>query len=190
MRKWIAFLIAAMALAPGTVNATIYKCVSEDGVTRFSDSPCSTTAEVFIKDERMSIDEAVAQASPMADLTLSTPDIGAKLESHAKRFGKALFPSELLQTSKWSRYELPGRYPKWEVKLYYGKKGKGYKWAVHIAYGVRDKDDVLRIWLHTVNVRLTGTNFDPPSMTSAAKIKNLERIKTGQYRVPWWIPKK
>ncbi len=176
-----------MVCFAGAAQANIYRCVSEDGTIRFSDVPCSNTAEVFYKEDKVSIDEAVALASPLKDLTLDSPHLISEIVAHARIVGNALFPSEQFNDSTWRRHKVGNRYPHWSVMLYYGKKDNKPKWAVDVNYGVREKSGVMRIWMYTIYVRLTDTLFDPPSIEPAKPPKNLKRIKAGEYQVPLWV---
>lgn len=186
LKRSCAFLLLMVCFA-GAAQADIYRCVSEDGTVRFSDTPCLDTAEVFYKENKVSIDEAVALASPLKDLTLNSPHLISEIVAHARIIGNTLFPSEQFNDTSWRRHKAGSRYPHWIVMLYYGKKDNKPKWAVNVNYGVQRKNGVIRIWMHTIYVRLTGTLFDPPSIESAKPLKNLERIKAGKYQVPWWV---
>ena len=186
MIKRISFIFLIAIIAPATAMGNVYRCVMDDGTVRFSDVPCVGDSDLFIKEERLSIDEVIALASPFPDLTIYSSSIDNELVSHAKKLGEILIPDDAYVSYEMrGREQSSGRYPSWEVIVNFGQKDNRPKWSITVNYDVRQKNDILRIWMHTIYVRLTGTLIDAPSIRSA---ESLKRLKAGKYQVHWWLP--
>ena len=50
MTRSIVFYLVGMMLITITAFADVYKCVSDDGVIKFSDAPCGKNAEIIFRD--------------------------------------------------------------------------------------------------------------------------------------------
>jgi hypothetical protein len=184
MNKFIGWVLPAIILFTGMAWANVYRCVSDDGTVRFSDQPCAGDAELFIEEEACDIDDSIRRANPLPDLSFNTAGVNDRLAAHARKLGKCILPDEPYVSYNIDERRLPGRYPSWEINVNFGDKDGRAKWKVTFKYDVRSKNRIDRIWMHTIDVRLTGYRHDPPSLKSVA---SLTRLSRGEYQVPWWV---
>ncbi|MBU2451757.1 MAG: DUF4124 domain-containing protein, partial [Proteobacteria bacterium] len=109
-------------MSTGRSFADIYKCVSDDGVATFSDTPCSNKPELFLNIKNLSIDDAIDLANPLTEFDVDSKTIDEDLLSHAKKLGKSILPDE-----QYTSYIMDGggrgsvyRYPEWNISVLYG----------------------------------------------------------------------
>jgi len=174
-----------LVLTAGFLHADIYKCVSKDGVVTFSDRPCSADAEILLDEMEISLDEAVEEASPFADITIDSQTAAEVMLAHARKMGKCILPDEPFNEYLVEGGERGGgRYPSWAITLKYGPPEKPSKWRIRMEYKTRHVDGVPRVWLTTVFVLLWSQYEDPPTME---KTQTLEKVRTGKYQLVGWI---
>ena len=178
-RKLLLPLLALFLLAVPQVRADVYKCVSEKGVTTYSDQPCAPDAQAAYKDARVSFDEVIGNASPYPELPVPSSRVHTDdIVSHATKIGKAVLPSEY--NNKVINLTGPGS-PGWHIELWFGPEDNPSEYQVSLFYRRNPHSNgTLDVWLHTLSVLKDSKPFDPPSM---ADVKSFRKVGTGRWDI-------
>ena len=94
MKAFLVLCLSTAVFLSTSAWGAVYKCVSDDGVTTYSDQPCGNKAEIVIETTDFSVDEAIGNASPYTEPVTYSLDIGADILLHARKVGKSILPEK------------------------------------------------------------------------------------------------
>lgn len=176
MNRWGAILILALLVIPAGPFADIFKCVSDDGVVKFSDRPCGKDNNVL--GARQSLDDLIALALPLRQ-PLPDPDrITGDLLAHSQAIGALMCP-RLPLYHPYVQVE-DERHSAWEVRLIYTDDGLP-AWDIKIKYRKETKIDGYQLWLTSITVFRWNKPFSPPAMEQMTALK---KIGPGEWVAP------
>lgn len=172
-----AIILFLILIAPHAAG-NIYKCVSEDGVVKFSDAPCSEQATVAFESSNRHFDEVIDNGSPYPNQPVKNHDMDIqKVRDHAKRISQTVIPGETIRKIKQLRsHMMPG----WTFILELGPPADKAKYTVSLDYSVRQTAKGTYIWLQAFRVRMNNRPYDPPSM---ANVKKYKKAATGRWEI-------
>ena len=186
MKKTVVFYVLAMMIMAITAFADIYKCVSDDGVVKYSDEPCGKQTEVILRtsNSKGSLDDAMGVA-PFSGRIGSRKDIINELRLQAINLVKLILPEEEYKGVKaQSFFGSPGGVT--FSALLGSPKKKKVMWDVSITYSIEtgaDKggDYDINIRLKSITILKDGNPFSPASMNA---VKRLNEISEGRWEAP------
>jgi hypothetical protein len=179
MRQIICVVIVLFGL--GTMaSADIFKCVSEDGVVKFSDEPCSKKAEVAFETEELNFDAAIGNASPYSNLPIPISQFNPEdMVTHAKKIGQTILQGEYNNNARLERYR-SSRYWTSRVYLYFGPASDDWRYVVQMNYNEVRRFQDQYVWLDSIEVKKHGKPYDPPSMNNA---KTFKKMGVGKWEI-------
>jgi hypothetical protein len=179
MRLNICFVIVLLCLV-GMASADIYKCVSEDGVVKFSDEPCSRKAEVAFETEDLNFDEAIGNASPYPKLPVPESEFDTEdMVTFAKKIGRHIITGEHNNSARLERYR---NRQYWTNKVYlnFGPPSDDWRYRVIMHYEVKKRFEGTFVWLDSIEVTKHGKPYDPPSMDP---VKTFKKMSVGKWKI-------
>ena len=171
MRRSILLCVFALLVFGKVAFADIFKCVSEDGVVTFSDQPCGEKAALVIHDKKLSVDEAIGNASPYPEPVIYSSNIDTDVLLHARKIGKSIFPNDMLKSHDLTT-EHTGIYYSWKVFLSYVTPQKEHMWSrMVLDYRGDRKDDKILVRLKYISIKRFDW-FNPiPTLKNTTKLK-------------------
>lgn len=167
-----------LLLCAANAYGDIYKCVSSDGVVKFSDEPCSEKATVVFPSADRPFDEVIGNASPYPDQPVESYHMDDEvLERHARKIGRTIIPGETIRSIKRTKIPMT---PGWRATLYLGPEHDSERFVINLEYLVNQKPEGAYIWLNGFRVRKQGKPYDPPAMANTKKFK---KIGTGNWEI-------
>ncbi len=187
MKKTVVFYVLAMMIMAITAFADIYKCVSDDGVVKYSDEPCGKQTEFLFRESnsKWSLDDAIGVAPFSGRRIGSRNDIIDELRPQAINLVKLILPEEEYKTVfAQSFFGAPGGVT-FSAHLGPPKKKK-VMWIVSITYSIEGGDDQggyydINIRLKFITIMKDGKPFSPASMNA---VKRLNEISVGRWGAP------
>lgn len=165
MGRWI--VIIWLVLGPAPLWADIYKCVSRDGIVRYSDQPCGEDASVIT--HTASVDDLIAMSRPYRRPFQDPNGISKDLRSHSKLIGDHIIPG--------------GRYlhrdvgvghkhrTVWTVTMAY-KTVEHRPWRIRLTYHREKQSNGDLFWLTSISVFKWGKPATPPAMRRITRLHN------------------
>jgi hypothetical protein len=179
MRFHICFAILVVLLG-STASADIYKCVSEDGIVKFSDEPCSKKAEVAFKTDGQNFDAVIGNASPYPKLPVPESQFDTeKIVAHAKKIGRCIITGEYNNEVLHHPYPNPAR-SEYYVELHFGPKSDKKRFEVHMIYRTEYQYKGMYMWLDKIFISKKGKSYDPPSM---ADVQTFKKMGVGKWEI-------
>ena len=177
----VRFLLSCLLLTTVltmTALADIYKCVSEDGVTKYSDVPCAENAEVAFETASLNFDEVIGNASPYPKLPVPPSRVDVKdIIAHAKKIGSCIIPDEYNNTTIDRSSPMM---PVWRIELHFGPADDEKMYVVEMEYGRKGTNKGLFVWLHSFTVKKDLKLYDAPSMRN---VKTFKKMGTGRWEI-------
>jgi len=155
MKKIALYIIICQLYVFSACYAEIFKCISEDGVSIFSDQPCGNNSKVLFQDDsNLTIDAAIGNGSPFSKSVVYSNSMETDIKFHAKRIGQRIFPDNVLKSDDISE----------------SKSTLVYTWLVYLSYySPTDR----RVW-NKIVMEYTGAHKDGKIIVQLKKI-NLDR---------------
>lgn len=170
LKKTLIYLAIIMTVAAGA-SAEIYKCVSADGVVKFSDQPCGRQAEVVISATNLSVDEAIGNGSPYPEPLKESAVMNQDIMVHAKTVGASIFPDMYLKSNDMGE-ERNLRTRTWKVFLAYIDPKIDYKYAnVELNYTGEQIGDRIFVRLHYIRIKQFDWMVPIPTLKKTKKLK-------------------
>jgi hypothetical protein len=172
MRLYILVMTIVLCLG-ATALADIYKCVSEDGVVKFSDEPCSKKAEVAFETEELDFDTAVGNASPYPKLPIPPSRFDTEdMMARAKKIGRCIITDEYNNAARFEKYPSRGNIM-YRVYLYFGPASDDWRYIVKMTYEVNKKFEGWYVWLDKFEVTKHRKPYDSRSMNNVRTFKKM-----------------
>jgi hypothetical protein len=176
-KAFICYLIAAMLL-PQLAYTDVYKCVSEDGVVKFSDEPCGKNAELSFQTSKLNFDDVIGNASPYTDQPVAASKIdGDDFVAHARKIGKVILPYEY--NNSFDNRTTPMS-PGWTIYLFFGPASNKKQFVIRMEYARYPTSNGIYVWLNAISVQKDGKPFSPSSMSDVNKFK---KMGTGRWEI-------
>ncbi len=170
--------LVSLLLLIAQAHGNIYKCVSEDGVVKYSDVPCSDEATVAFESANRPFDEVIGNASPYPKEPVPTYEMDdQKMEQHARKIGQTIIAGEKIHSTKRIRAIMT---PGWNYSLEIGGGKDEKTYGVILEYRINQTPDGAYVWLDTIKVKKHGKPFDPPTM---ANIQKFRKTATGEWKI-------
>ena len=169
-----ACLLILILLPASTASADIYKCVSDNGAVKFSDTPCATDAEVAFETEELNFDDVIGNASPYPNSPVPVSRFDIKdIVPHSKKIGQCIITGEY-NNATHLRQAIGRKTNKWHVDLYFGPENEKLRFTVRMTYRVIHRiDNTVSVWLNTIRVKRYRKLYDPPSMDNVKTFKKM-----------------
>ena len=182
MNKLGALAVLVLLSIPVGSGADVYKCVSKDGIVKFSDQPCSPDAEVAFPTPDTSFDHVIGNGGVYPEpVPVDRFDI-EDLTAHAKKIGKCIITGEQNNTAFYRG--TPGQaLLEWYIQLNFGPSYKKKKYVVRLTYKGASDGTSMYVWLDSFTVKKNGQLYDPSTVSGSKKY-----IKKGTGR--WCIEPK
>jgi hypothetical protein len=166
----VLYVFAAMIIVT-IVYADVYKCVSDDGVVTFSDQPCGEKAALVFHNSKLSVDEAIGNASLYTQPVTYSSDIDTDVLLHARKIGKSILPNDILKSYDVST-EHTEIYYTWKVFLSYVTPQKEHMWSrIVMTYRGEPKDQGIFVQLKYISIKRFDW-FNPlPTLKNVKKLK-------------------
>jgi hypothetical protein len=178
MKKSLIFYLLAVMLITKIGFADVYKCVSEDGVVKFSDEPCGEDAELSFQTVSLNFDDVIGNASPYTDQPVAASKIdGNDFVAHARKIGKAILPYEY--NNSYENQTTPMS-PGWRIYLFFGPASNKKQYVIRMEYGRYPTSNGIYVWLNSISVKKDGKPFNPPAMSNVKKFK---KMGTGRWEI-------
>lgn len=180
----IALLMFMLAIIfiPACTFADIYKCVSDDGIVKFSDQPCGENSEKMVKTP--SIDELIAQARPYKQPFADPDRITSDLIACSRKIADGILPDQHYHYNNTHEGDAGTRFT---ISLMYVPEGfkssspnKFRIYEVMMTYKKRIKDSGYELWLVSIAIKLGRSPISPKTMEEA---KSLKKIGAGEWVV-------
>jgi hypothetical protein len=173
-------LMILVVLLGATAYADIYKCVSEDGVVKFSDEPCSKKAEVAFKTGAQNFDAVIGNASPYPKLPIplsrfDTDDVVA----HAKKIGGSIITGEYNNNVVRRISPNPVTF-EYYVELHFGPESEKRRFEIHMLYRRDVRYNGTYVWLNSFQVYKKRKPYDPPAM---AGVETFKKMGVGRWEI-------
>ncbi|MBU2630131.1 MAG: DUF4124 domain-containing protein, partial [Proteobacteria bacterium] len=169
----ILFYLFFMMLMTTSASANIFKCVSEDGVITFSDIPCNKDAQLFIHDTKLSVDEAIGNASPYKHPVIYSGYIDQDLILHARKIGNSIFPDKRLEDKAISAERIANKQT-WRVCLSYGSIENKFDYArIQLNYVGESEGDGEKVFVRLKYIAIKRFDW----MTPLPTLKNVKKLK-------------
>jgi hypothetical protein len=173
-------LALILILLPSLAPADIFRCVSDDGVVRYSDNPCGDDAVPAFDEYKPSVDDAAGRdiIKPLSDRS-RLDDIEQDLKAHAIQLGIAIVPNQKLNHVFKDKAGDPGRNEvlDWLFTLFFGPEAYDRQWRIEIFYRGRMEGAAV-VWLRTIRIQMDGAPMDPSTMQG---LKAFRKIKSGEW---------
>jgi hypothetical protein len=199
MKRFLVFYFFGMILISTTAFADVYRCVSDDGVIKFSDEPCGKDAELIHDQPQTSLDEALSAEIEPFLRPYTSETYGKYITNQSKRIGRCILPDQWFNSSKLIRvygpsprdsYSFPkpkpiyGTTPGWVIFLYYGPESNPKKWSIEFRYIStirKDINGILKsfVLLKSISIKKDEIPFTPISMRD---VKKFEKKGTGEWK--------
>jgi hypothetical protein len=179
MRLHVCLVILTMLLG-STAFADIYKCVSDNGVVKFSDAPCSKKAEVAFKTGARNFDAVIGNASPYPELPIPKSRFDIEdIVAHAKRIGGCIITGEY--NNKVIRRLVPKpAHIEYYVELHFGPESEKKRFEIHMLYRRDITYDGMYVWLNSFDIYKNGKPYDSPAM---AGVETFKKMGVGRWEV-------
>jgi Domain of unknown function (DUF4124) len=179
VRTYICVVIVFLSLG-ATAAADIYKCVSEDGVVKFSDEPCSKKAEVAFETEELNVDAAIGNASPYPQIPIPASQFDTEdMMAHAKKIGRCIISGEHNNTARFEKYPYRGDIT-YRVYLHFGPPSDDWRYTVKLTYEVKGRFEGTYVWLESIEVQKHREPYDPQSMSN---VKTFKKMGVGKWKI-------
>ena len=178
MKKSFLLCLFSVMLVTHLAIADVYKCVSEDGVVKFSDEPCGTNAKLSFQTSKLKFDDVIGNASPYTKQPVPASKIdGNDFVAHARKIGKAILPYEYNNSvDNLTAPMMPG----WNIQLNFGPDNKKKMYVIRMQYGRYPTSDGIYVWLNTISVKKNGKPYNPPAMSD---VKTFKKMGTGRWEI-------
>jgi hypothetical protein len=178
MKRLLIVCLLALMLIAKIAWADVYKCVSDDGIIKFSDEPCGENAEISFRTSNLNFDDVIGNASPYTEQPVAASKIdGNDFVAHAKKIAKAILPYEY--NNSYDNRTTPMS-PGWRIYLYFGPASNEKKFVIVMNYARYPTSNGIYVWLNSISVKKDGKPFDPDSMSDVTKYK---KMGTGRWEV-------
>lgn len=168
-------IMLVMLSSPACSDADLYKCISDDGIVKYSDQPCGKKFETITSSP--TIDQLIASALPLQQ-PISDPDlIVGDLVACSKGISASILPKALFQYSnvnvndKCSRYTIVLVYAS-EAYLAYNP-GRSRMYDIEIKFDKRKGDRHYELWLESISIKQDRRHFSPLAMEQVSNLKKL-----------------
>jgi hypothetical protein len=167
IRSLLFYLFATIFIAT-TVSADIYKCVSDDGVVKFSDQPCGDNAEITF--HFLSIDDLISLASPYEQPIKDPNRISNDLLIHSRKLGDRILPGKPFYGHHVQAKN--DHHSQWEIHLRYAPKSLT-DWQIIMDYEKKPTHDGYSLWLKSIVIKRWGKPYSPSTMKYIEKIRKI-----------------
>ena len=173
-------LVIGVVLLSSTASADIYKCVSDDGVVKFSDQPCAKEAEVAFKTNEQRFDEVIGNASPYPKLPILESQYDTDvIVAHAKKIGRCIITGEHINDVN-HHPNLNLEHREYSVELHFGPDSDKNRFVVNLIYRSDYQYKGLYVRLNSIFVGRKGRPYDPPSM---AEVQTFKKMGVGKWEI-------
>jgi len=178
-KKSILLSLIVFFMLASVVSADIYKCVSNDGVTTYSDEPCGENSKKVFDTVEQTFDDIIGNGSPYDDQPVDSKKVFREdIIEHAKKIWRFIMPNKHSYLKKCETFDGRQGIAIHDIDLTDSKKIYNVAMRYCCYYQGNGKDFV---FLGAINIKKDGKPFDPSTMVN---IKKYRKASIGVWEYP------